>query len=220
MVARYPLSAHAPSPSATLTLEDSSVKIWLPSALLPEDRNVLLSSSDPFCKLLVSSEIALRIANLQDNIDAIQRHLRSKLAAKDRVKRGVRSQRYSTRSNAVFSATAKKVHEKAARYRRSYKALGVLDASGGWRKIYLVLEDVDLRMPFSNDDKEWEKDDSDTSVSNTGSGKRKATRTGKRNSNGQGLRVESWIWSVGKASSSDPLAESNDGEHNFPYKRT
>lgn len=194
MVTLYKVSQRAPTPSAELEIEnDDKLQLYLPSSLRAEDLTALMNSETPFCRLLVTSETSLRIAELTDSLDAIRRTLRTKLKTKAFQVRNLRGQKANTRARAVLTSIDSRVSEQKKRYRRNYNALENLDPSGKWKSTFLVLTDQDVRMPLRDYGNESEaSSDSQDDIPLPTNRKRK----GGSLQQGQGDREESWIWEL------------------------
>lgn len=136
MIANLALTRQLIKPSATLKLEDSTIHIILPSSLRSIDRAQLSRSGASGCDLLVVSERALRIGQLDDSLDGVKRLLKSKISTKDYTRRNVFGQRGNTRAQTAMKRLEKKIKQQADRYRRAYCALLILDPDGEWRATY------------------------------------------------------------------------------------
>jgi hypothetical protein len=132
---------------ATIIDNPQSVRLWLPSALPTNSRDVWCSSGLP------ELEFRLRYAQAADALDQLRR-LR-------RLVRGLilqthkhpsPTQRTMTRSRSVWEGLAARTHQVSARYRDARIALLRLHPSGGWVKFFLELKTADIRGPGREED--------------------------------------------------------------------
>lgn len=208
MVASYALSQRHSEPSASLEVEESVVKMWLPSALRTSDRLELVTGGNPLGKILVDAEHYLRLAQMQDSLDAIKRLLKSKSSTKDFTRRNLFGQRSNTRARAALTQIDKKINDRAQRYRRAYHALRLLSPNGSWQSTFLPLNKNDLKAPLrdQHSDDESEEDEEPGVYA-----RQRRVRVAKRKKSGQGNKTESWIWERKRDSTENSSDETGDG---------
>lgn len=209
-VASYAQNPHAPKPSATLDVDGTSVEIWLPSSIRSSDQSWLQADYNKTGMLVVDAEKVLRLAQLQDSLDAIKRLLKTKLSTKDYTWHNLFGQRSNTRAQSALSSVDKKINDRAAQYQRAYSALLILDPDGNWRKKFQLLINNDLRVPL--------RDHHRSGGSNNERGVRRTAKPPRKKKNGalaasgQGYRTESWIWSVQDATFDSSATEASDSK--------
>lgn len=167
---------------------------------------------------LISAEKALRLAQMEDSLDAVKRLLKSKTSTKDYTRRNVFGQRGNTRAQTAFKLLEKKIKMQADRYRRGYCALLILDPDGQWRGIYQCLENSDLKIPLrrrnarGDSADEYEDGDKENENPSPTAGRRAKKTNGKRKRRGEGHRTNSWIWTLKRSSSEEEGKEADDGD--------
>lgn len=209
----FALTRHLTKAAASLKLEESTINIILPSSLRTSDRVQLCESDISGCNILISSEKALRIAQMDDSLDGVKRLLKSKTSTKDYTRRNVFGQRGNTRAQSTFKRLEKKIRQQADRYRRAYRALLALDPNGQWQSTYRQLENEDIKLYARRrrNNGESEEDDEDKENAAPASNARVSARSNKRRRKGEGHRTNSWIWEVRRGSSEEDLNEADDG---------
>jgi len=120
-----------------------SIKLWLPSQLDTEDRNVLCLES------AINSEKELRFAQLEDSLNDLRRARRiwRGLVAFHKVQLVGEGQKTQTKSRAVMQTVQERIDRCVRRYRVAREALLRLDPKGGWQTLYLPLTEADNRGP-------------------------------------------------------------------------
>lgn len=220
VIASFALSRQVPKPSACLKTEDQTINIFLPSSLRSTDRAQLCESDASGSNILLNSEKALRLAQLEDSIDGVKRLLKSKTSTKDYTRRNVFGQRGNTRAQTAFKRLEKKTKQHAERYRRAYCALLILDPDGPWRAVYQQLENSDLRLPVRrrgtnvNSEDESEEKENDNPLKRID--RRETARSRKRKRKGEGHREDGWIWTTKRSSLEDEANEADDGTFERP----
>ena len=144
--------AYLPDEDSSLTSDDTQV----PDISKPETWPLLLPSAIPrdnrsLCyKGVVTTEVLLRSAQLQDNLMNLRqsrRALRSlQLYFKTNVAgEGIRTQ---TKTRTIETGITSRINRAVRRYRTAYDALLELDPSGGWRREFRELRNEDNRGPL------------------------------------------------------------------------
>ena len=129
--------------SSPATAKAESVKLWLPSQLDTEDRDLICLGS------VVNSEKELRFAQLEDSLDDLRRarRIRHGLSTFHKVQLAGEGQKTQTKSRAVVQTIQDRIDKCARRYRVARNALLHLDPRGKWQDIYLPLTEDDNRGP-------------------------------------------------------------------------
>lgn len=173
-------------------VEDSSdcVRVDIPPLCLPSGLPENLRLCLPHQHDLVEKEKRLRVAQCDDALFELRRHLRIRASALSKKKSSTRGQRESTRARVVLSEFASKINLIADRYREAFAALQVLDpnTSADWRSRFQPLKKEDVRAMHADSDDD---DDDDDNVSTN---RRKNRR--KRKRKGDGYHKPSWIWMI------------------------
>lgn len=194
-LAKYVPDTHADEDS------DDGVRVDIPPLCLPSGLPDDLRSALPREHGLVEKEKRLRIAQCDDALFELRRHLRIRASAISKKKSTTRGQRESTRAQAVLSEFSSKINLIADRYRQALAALQVLDSnlSAEWRPRFQRLNKEDIRAMHAGSDD----DDDDDAASQIRKSKKKRKRRG------DGYRHPSWIWMVsrpaGEGGSKDEL---------------
>ena len=120
-----------------------SIKLWLPSQLDTAERESLCSGS------VITSERELRFGQLHDSLNDLRRarQIRYGLVKYHRVQLAGEGGKTQTKSRAVMHTVEERIDRAVRRYRVARSALLQLDPSGGWKDLYLTLEDRDNRGP-------------------------------------------------------------------------
>lgn len=139
------------------------IQLFLPSSL------TTVSPLEPEVQKMGATERRLRVAQADDALIELRRHLRVRQALFHYKKIHVTGtgQRPNTRARAIISQQTRKVFRSAARYRAAHTALSNLDPNGAWEARLLPLMDKDIRHPSERDEDE-----------------------------GEGHRLTSWIWLI------------------------
>lgn len=180
---------------------DDGVRVDIPPLCLPSGLPDDLRSALPSEHGLVNKEKRLRIAQCNDALFELRRHLRIRASAVSKKKTATRGQRESTRAQVVLSEFSSKINLIADCYREGLVALQVLDSnpSAEWKPRFQLLKTEDIRAMHAGSDNDNDDDD----VSQI----RKSRK--KRKRKGDGYRQPSWIWMVscpvGEGGSKDEL---------------
>lgn len=149
LVSEYLASDHD-FPAPDDEFNESKPELWplfLPSQLSEDDR----SQSH---KGVTETELALRLAQVQDNLIDLRRLRRSLRSVRtyfrsNIVGEGVKAQ---TKSRVAESGVVCRINRTVQRYRLAYAALLSLDPRGDWTKEYFELTDKDNRGPGKEQD--------------------------------------------------------------------
>ncbi|TDL14821.1 hypothetical protein BD410DRAFT_845699 [Rickenella mellea] len=138
---------------------------------------------------LAAKEICLRLAQADDCIHQLRRHLRIRATLWRYKVFNATGQKANTRTRVVIDRFQDKIECHVERYRAARLALVSLDPHGKWATRLLVLNDGDVRGPSRDDGKEL-------------SGKDRTS---------EGRHVPPWIWCATVAPEvGDPVGEMND----------
>lgn len=120
------------------------VKLWLPSQLDPEDRDLVCLGG------VVNSEKELRFAQLEDSLNDLRRARRTRhgLITFHKVQLSGQGQKTQTKSQAAMQTIQDRIDRCVRRYRVARTALLRLDPGGDWTKLYPALTDDDNRGPM------------------------------------------------------------------------
>lgn len=131
-----------PDPSQRVKAE--SIKLWLPSQLDAEDRNVTCLGG------VIESEKKLRFAQLEDSLNDLRRARRTRhgLITFHKVQLAGQGQKSQTKSQAAMQTVHDRIDRFVRRYRVARNALLCLDPHGDWAEIYLPLTADDNRGPM------------------------------------------------------------------------
>ena len=130
-----------PEPSQRAKTE--SIKLWLPSQLDDEDRDLLCLRG------VAASEKEFRFSQLEDALNDLRRtrRIRRGLITFHKVQLTGEGQKTQTKSQAVMRTIQERIDKCVRRYRVARDALLCLDPRGEWRDLYLPLADADSRGP-------------------------------------------------------------------------
>ena len=125
-----------------------SIKLWLPSQLDAEDRDVICSQS------VIKSEKELRFAQLEDTLNDLRRarRIRRGLLTFHKVQLSGEGQKTQTKSRAVMQTVQDRINKCFRRYCTARDALLRLDPHGDWKDLYLPLTQDDNRGPGKEPD--------------------------------------------------------------------
>ena len=134
------IRGHAPADEATETIVTSDTELFLPSALSPTSRQKLPID-------FIKKYIRLRLAQLEDALHSLRRHLRRFKALDQHQKQhtagtGVAA---NTRIRSAISACTTKQELDCERYRVARAALLNLDPEGAWIARFQFLNESDVR---------------------------------------------------------------------------
>ena len=120
-----------------------SVKLWLPSQLDPEDRDMICLGG------VVNGEVELRFAQLEDSLNDLRRARRTRhgLILFHKVQLAGQGQKTQTKSQAAMQTIQDRINRCVRRYRVARNALLRLDPPGDWSTLFLPLADNDNRGP-------------------------------------------------------------------------
>ncbi|KAH9829181.1 uncharacterized protein C8Q71DRAFT_799831 [Rhodofomes roseus] len=143
-------SRDAEASSASVLAEN--ISLYLPSSVAKDPR---ISSS---ITGLLDIERRLRLAQANDSLDQMRRHLRARTKLYNIKDQHVRGQRYNTRSRAYIDTIQAKIDGDAERYRVAHAALLTLDPddTGKWQKALRPLARTDVRAMHQGLDDETE----------------------------------------------------------------
>jgi hypothetical protein len=130
-------------PGSSTRVKAESIKLWLPSQLDDEDRNLICLDG------VVNSEKELRFAQLEDNLNDLRRarRIRYGLTAFHKVQLAGEGTKTQTKSRAVVQTIQDRIDRCARRYCVARDALLCLDPQSEWQTIYLPLTNADNRGP-------------------------------------------------------------------------
>lgn len=165
---------------------------------------------------LTVKEIPMRIAVCMDSLSNLHRALRTRHAMYLDLRRsgGHVTQSHQTRLKTSRSSLASAVKRHADRYRRSYAALLALDPhgdfeGGAWKRILRPLLASDLTAPREDENELGTISEEEEGIVPIPRQRKGKGRAGKAS---EGRRELSWIWTVGRSSSSDqPFTADGDG---------
>jgi len=120
-----------------------SIKLWLPSQLDAEDRDMICVGG------VANSEKELRFAQLEDALDDLRRvrRIRYGLITFYKVQLAGEGQKTQTQSQSVMRTIQERIDKIVRRYRVARGALLCLDLGQDWQNLYLPLTDNDNRGP-------------------------------------------------------------------------
>jgi len=130
-------------PGSSPRVKAESIKLWLPSQLVAEDRDLICLGG------VVNSEKELQFAQREDALNDLRRvrRIRHGLITFHKVQLAGEGQRIQMKSRAVMQTIQDCITKCARRYDAARDALLCLDPHGDWRNIYLVLTEDDNRGP-------------------------------------------------------------------------
>ncbi|TFY55987.1 hypothetical protein EVJ58_g7906 [Rhodofomes roseus] len=107
---------------------------------------------------LLDIERRMRLAQANDSLEQMRRHLRARTKLFNIKDRDVRGQRYNTRSRTYIDTIQAKIDADAERYRRAHAALLTIDPedTGLWQKALRFLNRSDIRAMHQGLDDETE----------------------------------------------------------------
>ena len=130
-------------PESSQVAKAESMKLWLPSQLDPENRDVICAGG------VITSEKDLRFAQLEDSLDNLRRarRVRYGLITFHKAQLAGEGQKIQTRSRGVMQTIQERIDRSVRRYRVARNALLSLDPHGDWKDHYPPLNDADNRGP-------------------------------------------------------------------------
>ena len=131
-------------PESPQRVKAESIKLWLPSQLDAEDRDMICLGN------VVNTEKELRFAQLEDSLNDLRRARRTRLGLVTfhKVQLAGQGQRVQTKSQAAMQSIQDRINRYVRRYRVARDALLRLDPHGDWKELYLPLTDNDNRGPM------------------------------------------------------------------------
>ncbi|TDL14820.1 hypothetical protein BD410DRAFT_845698 [Rickenella mellea] len=158
-------------------------QLFLPSSLPLSARTSALLG-------LSVKEHRLRLAQAEDCLRQLRRHLRIRLTLWQYKLSSVSGQRATTRTRSYIDRFNEKIQQYARKYRAARAALLLLDPGGKWVNRFQVLNGTDIRGPQRDDGEHL-------------NGKSRES---------EGRRELTWIWRVAIAADAEDSSEEQDGE--------
>ncbi|TDL14508.1 hypothetical protein BD410DRAFT_733990, partial [Rickenella mellea] len=149
-------------------------KLFLPSSFPVAQQSAMLPG-------LAEKERRLRLAQAEDCLRQLRRHLRVRSTLWQYKKSSVSGQRATTRTRSYIDRFNEKIQRYARKYRAARATLHVLDPNGVWVERFKVLNSADIRGP--------QRDDGD--------------HLDKGMQESEGRRGFTWIWLVPLAAGTD-----------------
>jgi hypothetical protein len=179
-----------PVASGTTDIHDTrhaeNIVLYLPSDIPHDKRSSVCKDS------LVDFEKRFRLAEMQDALVSVRKHLRMHglVRAQYKGELGATGNSKTTKGRELIQSFWRKAKRSQAQYNSARSAMLELDPDGDWKQVFEPLLNVDLRGPYAGDD-----DNDLDAVGRERFREHGATRT-----------KSSWIW-MARARSQEPGAE-------------
>ena len=127
------------NPESSWKMKAEAIKLWLPSQLDKEDRDLFCLGG------VVTSKKELRFAQLEDALNNLRRarRIRHGFINFHTVQLMGEGQKTQTKSQAVMQTVQERIDKCVRRYRLARGTLLCLDLSEEWQGLYLPLTDAD-----------------------------------------------------------------------------